>query len=491
MTIFGIAGIGVILMLYATAQGAGTSPDSVGYIRNARALAAGHGPVSAQFPPLFPALLALIAQFGVAPLDAARGLNALLFGANIVLVGAALLMCFPHRVWPAVSGALLLLITPALTGIHVMVWSEPLFICLTLICLIVLARWLAAPRAAWWLASAGAAALALLTRYVGLALVLTGALGILWLGRQSLHRRAGLALAWSILALTPLTAWLLLGPTDTGRTLGLHPPGMSQFQQALSTTTGWLPAPASTDAGGRIILWGVIVAWAAFVYVRRARSAPPAPPTPLMLKLIGLLALSYAIMLALSITFFDANTPLDDRILSPIFVAGVLGVVYLAGETIRLSPSPAGATVIMAIVALLFGVLALRQTAQSIAHQHRDGIGFSSLAWKQSALLLQVSELPPGVELFTNAPEPIYLITGRDARPFPRPRDAMSDTANAAFAGEMHTLGAALASGDAVAVFFRTLPQRARPSEAELQANTGVRVVSETTDGAIYAGSGD
>ena len=73
IAIFGIAGVGIVLMLYATAQGAGTSPDSVGYIRNARALAAGNGAVSAQFPPLFPALLGLIAQLGIAPLERGAG----------------------------------------------------------------------------------------------------------------------------------------------------------------------------------------------------------------------------------------------------------------------------------------------------------------------------------------------------------------------------------------------------------------------------------
>ena len=251
--------------------------------------------------------------------------------------------------------------------------------------------------------------------------MLTGALGILWLGRQSLQRRSGLALLWSILALIPLTAWLLLGPADTGRTFGLHPPGIGDLEQALITTTGWLQAPASTSHVWRILIWGVMFAWAAFIYVRRARSETPASPAPILLKLIGLFALSYAVVLALSITFFDANTPLDDRILSPIFVAGLFGVFYLAGETIRLSPSPAGATVVLAIVALLFGALALRQTMQITARQHRDGIGFSSLAWRHSALLRQVSELPANVALFSNAPEPIYLNTGRDARPFPRP----------------------------------------------------------------------
>ncbi len=456
-----------------------------------RAIAAGNGPVSAQFPPLFPALVGWISWLGIAPLSAARGLNALLFGANILLVGVALRMSFQDRVWPAIVGALLILVTPALTGVHVMVWSEPLFIFLTLLCLILLARWLEASGAAWWLASASVAALALLTRYIGLALVLTGALGILWLGRQSLQRRAGLALLWSILALIPLTAWLLLGPTDTGRAFGLHPPGVGHLQQALITTTGWLQAPASTSTVWRILIWGVIFAWAAFIYVRRARSGTPASPAPIMLKLIGLFALSYAVMLALSITFFDANTPLDDRILSPIFVAGIFGVFYLADETIRLSPSPAGATVVLAIVALLIGVLALRQTMQTTARQHRDGIGFSSLAWKHSALLRQVAGLPANVTLFSNAPEPIYLNIGRDARPFPRPRNAMNNTPNEAFADEMSALGAALSSGDAVAIFFRTLPQRSLPSEADLRANAGVRMLAETADGAIYSGTGD
>ena len=67
----------------------------------------------------------------------------------------------------------------------------------------------------------------------------------------------------------------------------------------------------------------------------------------------------------------------------------------------------------------------------------------------------------------------------------------MSNAPNEAFAGEMNALGAALASGDAVAVYFRTLPQRTVPSEADLQTDAGVRMLVETTDGAIYSGGGD
>ena len=86
--------VGALLVLIATSRyGTGLTPDSGCYISAARSLAAGRGllPHSGnpfvEWPPLFPALLALTARLGIEPITAARYLNAMIFGAILFVSG--------------------------------------------------------------------------------------------------------------------------------------------------------------------------------------------------------------------------------------------------------------------------------------------------------------------------------------------------------------------------------------------------------------------
>src|SRR5262249_33450490 len=154
----------------------GLSPDSVKYIGAARNLADGRGytfcgqPLT-QFPPLYPALVALPSLFGLDAWPAARWLSAVFFAGQLLIAGWAI-----HRytdraiIWPLLLSALTLLSMP-LIYIHSYAWSEPPFNLLALGMLILLSIYLDNPRRIWLVLAALAAALAFLTRYVGPALI--------------------------------------------------------------------------------------------------------------------------------------------------------------------------------------------------------------------------------------------------------------------------------------------------------------------------------
>lgn len=131
------------VFLSTSRYGAGLSPDSVGYIGTARNLTIGAGfnsydgaPVVV-WPPLYPALLALVSGiFKGDPLFLANVLNALIFGL-IVYVGGVL--TFKHlSTFPALAfvGTLAILVSIPLFQVSVMAWSEPLFILLLLLSLL-------------------------------------------------------------------------------------------------------------------------------------------------------------------------------------------------------------------------------------------------------------------------------------------------------------------------------------------------------------------
>jgi hypothetical protein len=112
-------------------------------------------------------LLAAPGFMGVEPAEAGRWLTGLLFGANILLMGHVLAHATRNSVIAAWTGGALMLLSPDLFEVHTWIWSEPLFILLSLAGCALLAAFLERPSAGgcwpWlspaWLASptAGAA----------------------------------------------------------------------------------------------------------------------------------------------------------------------------------------------------------------------------------------------------------------------------------------------------------------------------------------------
>ena len=114
-------------VLYATASGAGASPDSVTYVQIARNFVQGHGlsqlgPNSThlpatQYPPAFPLLLGFVGKAGIDPVDAARWINVLLSACTTLLIAAWVHRATGQRLWPALIAALIFVGSSAnLTG---------------------------------------------------------------------------------------------------------------------------------------------------------------------------------------------------------------------------------------------------------------------------------------------------------------------------------------------------------------------------------------
>src|SRR3990172_5701681 len=152
-----LALVGLLAQRYATAWGGGVSPDSTQYIEGARSLLRGEG-ISAPdgagkptpitlWPPLMPVLLAAPGLLGLEAADAGRWLTGLLFAANILAIGLTLARATGNSALAAWTGGALMLLSPDLFEVHTWVWSEPLFILLSLGGCALLAAFLERPSA--------------------------------------------------------------------------------------------------------------------------------------------------------------------------------------------------------------------------------------------------------------------------------------------------------------------------------------------------------
>ena len=136
LTALALVGIGLVLV--ATSKyGAGVSSDAARNLSTADSLMTGRGFVDmvgaplVLWPPLYPLLLAGLSSLTrFTTFEAAWYLNVLLYGLNIWLVGMWFFAIFRDRLFYAIAGVLVFVLSRSMLRIHANVASEPLFVSL-------------------------------------------------------------------------------------------------------------------------------------------------------------------------------------------------------------------------------------------------------------------------------------------------------------------------------------------------------------------------
>ena len=497
---------GSAVVAWATSpRGVGLGPDSVAYVRIARNLLAGNGycitlpdgrlsPVS-HFPPLYPALLAALGSLGLDPVGGARWLGAVLFGLNILMVGMAVHVFAPQSAWLPVLAAILTLGSVDLLKLHLTAWTEPLFLLLGFTSLFLITLYARRPALPTLTVSAILAALAVLVRYPGVAVIGGAVLAMLLLGRRPLMQRLEACLVFILVSILPLVAWLVrnyrLVGNATNRELAFHPPTSEALRGAMNTVTLWV-LPASLDARARtaaLIVGVVLVAGTLLLRARKRRSTGGSPglgvPT-VCVVLCGFLIV-YLLFLAAAVTLFDKQTPLDARLLSPVYVASVIMLLAaLPGMRVRSVLGDWTRPVAIGL-GLLVAAACARRAVLAANEFHRDGYGYSGAAWRESPIMAEVRSLSSHLEVVTNAPDAIYALTGRNALRVPETMDPNSGRRNDDYAREIAAVRRRLDERRAVLIFVRGVGPRAHlPSEEMLVRELALRPEVSRPDGVLY-----
>lgn len=379
-------------------HGPGMTPDSVHYLSAAENLLEGLGYATsvvpwdgpfprpiAEWPPLYPAVLAALGGTAAG----AWALSSLLMAASTWQVA---------RAAPLV-GALVFAVSPAVVSVHAYAWSEPLFLLLAILSLRSQERLLEEPGRKTLLIAAALAALACLTRYLGVALVISGALTLL------AHRRRLAAFAYAALSAVPLGLWLLRNQSVAGTLAGRRSAsgrGLPELlREAAETVGGWIVPVTSLRIAALAALLALGV-----VLVRRSDRAdrPWIAFAAVYLMLVLVLARAVA---------FD---PLTTRLLVPL----VPPVAVVAAR--RWNPGkPALATA----TALLLVAGPALVTARDLVYAARvtEGRGFRAARWRDTeavrmAALRQGPFAEPGI-IYSDAPDVLALYSGRPVRYLP------------------------------------------------------------------------
>ncbi|MCL5257316.1 MAG: hypothetical protein M1319_05915 [Chloroflexi bacterium] len=496
-----LAGVGLIL--YITKDGAGVSPDSVSYLGGASGLLSGHGYSSpsvdgwqaiTQWPPLFSLSIAAASLAGL-PLDnAARWLNAVLFGGNIFLAGFLVRLYAPRPIWPSVVASSLVLVSWNLLEVHSMVWSEPLFFVLVLLTLLGLAYYLQHPNMPLLLGSAFACSLAFLDRYAAIAVFVAGAGGILYIGGVSLRRRLRDAAVFvSAGCILPLAVVVHNagsgGAFGGGRGMALNFPTLNHVGGALGAVSRWV-LPGSTPQPLRIagLAFGLTVT-ALFVSIAWQHRSAAASSGERKLKavpwLVTAFGIAYCAVVLLSYIVLDASIIPDDRTLAPFYLAMIVLAGCLAVD-IQWWPGRFAGRVLAPSLGALVALVITSGVLWVLAPNH-DWLFFNGEKWRGSQTIALVRSLPPGTRIYSNGPDAIYYLTGRLAVKIPNRIDQFSGLTNTGYSSAMDDMAKEMSAKGVVLVYLRLVDWRWQlPSEGDLKVSMALRAVASTDDGAIY-----
>ena len=504
--------LAALLVLMSTApHGIALSPDSVGYISVARSLSAGMGltmydssPLTVQ-PPLYPAILSLTESLlGLDPVDGARIINAGVFGLIVYFSGLLFRRYFASLSFVAI-GLVAVLLSPVLFRISIYAWTEPIFILLSLLFLLLMDSYLEQKSTTFLLLLAIVTALACLTRYIGVTFVLTGAAAILFLQKRDSRLKLFHLLILGAISVAPLGVWAvrnyLLTNTFTGERFPSQYTLFHNLYFALIKCISWLfpvdylaDNPISTRAH---LLLGAVAGYlvGAVWPPRNLRSESKTAFCrigPIMLY-IGVHVTF--LVVTLSIVGFE---PLSERYLSPLYIPVVLTILFffeqrftvrsgfltyhLFGFTGRLA---IGSIVVVILVTWL--VFPAYRVARMASQSREVGLGYTSVNWRTSETIRYVREqvfpLGDDLHIFSNTPEVIYMFTNAFATDSPEAKGYGSSEPRKpvdSIAGswpESHTV---------YLVWFDNTKRPHLYNVDELSRIAEIRVVAAFEDGTIY-----
>jgi dolichyl-phosphate-mannose-protein mannosyltransferase len=445
------------------------------------------------YPPLFPFILAAVSwMFHVDPVVAARWLIAGLFGINTALLGLAGWRFLNSPRLGLLAACLALVFTP-MVALHQMALSEPLYICFALIAFALIVCHLDDPGMIRLILAAAAAAMAFLTRYAGAAVVLTGCLALLFLQRKKFDRAIRDALVYSVVSCLPVGAWLIRNHLESGSPSDFLNGKFMNLAASLNTIVAGIDTVATWFLPGDLPLFlrvgfsavlavGLIIAGR--IYGREgSRRYPQRDVLP---AAAGLFVICNLVVLLATVLLLDGTTPVDDRLLLPLFAPLCLLLLW----TLRTIHQRAGGTLVrFALPAVVIGLLVLTNSLRSAKHllaTSSSGRGYAGKEWQTSNLLAELRSTVGDAPIYTTLPSVIRFLTQQQVRQVPNTFSPRTERRNDNYESEMALLSRESQDPGIVLVYFKSSVNRWYPSEAELVQALDLTLLISDAQGSLY-----
>lgn len=513
-----LAAIGITVYLYSTYLGAGVSPDSTRYITAATSLNNGIGlqilapnggfePLTL-WAPFYAIVLSVFGWLGVDIYSAARVWNALMLGANVLLVGV-MITRFTQESWIApLIGSSVLLISVDVVSVHAWVWTEPTAIFLGFLGLLLLDFFLVDNKIGFLITSAICLGLALVTRYAAFTFVAAGILALITYHREGrLGRKIAVSGGFIILSVIPMLVWIYRNLSLTGssisRTLRLNGDAVEQLEVGLFVVSDWiLPGRIS----GEIREWISVlflISWliAAIIYGKtRLISGKKTSQTvrvSYLSHILVIFVLCYSFMLIVGKFFLEPSFPINSRVFTLPYIAIVIVCVGMAYEALRkvrwrTRERVNGERRCWEYFIFVFLILIVMWAGFQIVHMvkwvedaNQDSKGYASQAWRASPEINFIRDLPKGTLIYSNGSDAILFLTGRATKLLPGEVEDAHSPSDAELIS-IENLESDLRSQSGYIVYFREINWRRTLSERQLHQLIELDSIFGTESGSIF-----
>jgi hypothetical protein len=492
-----------LLVIQSTRVNVGVSPDSVNYLHAAKSLASGKGlmmlgqhgsavPLT-HFPPLFPIALAVPSSVGRDPMVSGRWLNAFLYAVSAGLVMALVRRHGAHAWAVRCAGAMFVALRAVLPQ-HVMLWSEPLFLTLTLLFANCIVAHLISGHIGWAIAAGALAGAAFLTRYVGASVVAAGGIICLLAASSDMRPKWKHVIAFATAALVGPTVWLArnatVGGTLTNRSPAYHPPSLGQLAEAVRSVCAMAPVPSRLEPFSVLAIplaLGILALGSYLLLARRGTEDLRFPQRcPVLLALLTTVV-SYLLVLLVSVSFFDAAIPLGRRLLGQAVALLVPAFVIAYLRLFRSVRSPILRAVLFVVVPALLLIAGAHRTAREVLAWSKNGVsGYTDPTWNRSACVAECRKLGAKVIIYTNGVEIVYLYTGQYANLIPAKYAPNTGRPNPMYGEQLAAMIRHVANGNAVVLWFDRLERRKYLATRKELADLLPDRVTELPDGVLF-----
>lgn len=444
-----------------TTWGAGLSTDSITYLEGARNILTKWNleGIGTHYPPLYFILIALAGLITSDALEALRLLQLLTIALSFVIFALIVWKGTNKTLIPTIICLLLFVTSQSVLYIYTMAWSEGSFCLFALLGFYFLASYLGQENNRLYILALSALfiGLAFLTRYVGITLVITGIITLALYVNGNPKKRFMDCLFFSFLSLIPMLLWMgrnwFISNAPTSRQLVVHIISIEKIQAGIQVLLSWLYLPGKYPLVLLIILFLIAIIYLASnktlgtKYLNRT------------FEICFIFIFTYIPFLLVSISLFDAHTPLDARILFPVYLFFVLGFVLLSyraysTKNIRI----VGYLMFFIMLIMAYAQIGIQQ--KYLSYASANGIGFSSKKWSQSDILQWVKKLPQDTIIFTNGPDAIKIIANRPSRMVPRLVSPGDRTKNKNIQRDINNMVSELSDNKGVIIYLRGITWR-------------------------------
>jgi 4-amino-4-deoxy-L-arabinose transferase-like glycosyltransferase len=507
--------IGYFVIIFITNKwGIGFSPDSAGYLAGARSIISGKGisfiydlygnPLKTwlpymdnetlnlfPWPPFFPLILSVFGFIKINLVLAGRMLIAVLFGANIFLV-THIVKKYLKSYFLMAFAFIFLITSRDMIQIHSMLWSEPLFIFLSLLGFVFLFDFLENNKIIFLLAASLFFSLANFTRTIGISLIAVCAVAVLFYSELKIKKRIIYSGISILIGFLPFAIWTLINKfiyNSSPAELIFRPIRVIYYAKILNTISLWV-FNNKTSEKIRIILIAVliiiIISMASFIAFKNKKRYME-KNYKINSKITGILLffiLFYLAALLFGRIFFDESIVIDDiRMLIPVLISIFIIFLfflkrftdfYFAKENVK----------ILAYVFCGF-LIATSFSNNNAVELYKNGQWYSNEVWFQSETIKELKIQQAQIPIYTNEPGAIYLFLGRNPNYLPIKQNIHTSRENPNYQKDLDKIMKEIKEKDGLLVLFDR-GWGVFPKEEEIIKNYKLFLLKDTSDGAIY-----